>query len=363
MRYILSVLLITFVGCNANKESETEYFSHFDKNITNIPIIRSEGFKEFPLIPDRVWAMDSILITYERSAGNGFYFSVFSLISKEKLQDFGKPGSGPGETAMANMPILDKVDRSIYLPADDKKLIFKFELDSALILGTSYHPVEYYKTEFGGLRAVLENQLFLLENPYPYFLFDSLKWPAPLLNVVEVDRKKSTAIGSHLFDREEFADHVAAMGLLMGGASVNAKNRKLVFTYIHWNAIVIVDIDTGKQKVIREKQLLEHPQNQLKKYIYDLNCNYGYFHTVSTDDFIISTYWGVPRSRKQNGKQISQLPQHLHIYDWNGKPVADVKLDFQVRSIDVDETTGKIYLMDASREDDALVVINLKDIF
>ncbi|MCC5943580.1 MAG: hypothetical protein JJT94_01490 [Bernardetiaceae bacterium] len=71
-----------------------------------------------------------------------------------------------------------------------------------------------------------------------------------------------------------------------------------------------------------------------------------YFDACVTDNYIYALYLEQPESKYLDEPTSTEI----HIFDWDGNPVANIKTEDYLISIAIDEERGKIYGLDFFHE-------------
>jgi hypothetical protein len=264
---------------------------------------------------------------------------------------FGETGEGPGRFLQAaNIMPVDNKHIGVY--DIQKRLIYNFNIDSILRNGkrympdilmkhiSSFSPIQIDRLNTNKFAAISLGDAGLNR----FILVD--EEGEIISKEGELPEKKS----------EEISDGTHAFAY-WGRITTNPKEDKVAICTNYAGMMQLYDCSTGKAALVREHNLFPADYKENAGYFaVNPQTRWGYLSMDSNETHIFALYSGLNQVENPDG---SYTKSHIiHVFDWNGNPVARLSVDRQLSHICVDENT--LYGYDANTGD--IVTANIKEI-
>ncbi|MDR1161601.1 MAG: TolB-like 6-bladed beta-propeller domain-containing protein [Tannerellaceae bacterium] len=252
---------------------------------------------------------------------------------------FGETGEGPGHFLQA-ANIIQADNKHIGVYDMQKRLIYHFNIDSILQRDEHYAPDILMKhiSSFSPIQIDRLNKntfaaISLGDAGLNRFILVDEEGEI-ISKEGELPEKKS----------EEISDGTHAFAY-WGRITTNPKENKVATCTNYAGMIQIYDCSTDKAVLIKEHNLfLADYKENAGYFAINPQTRWGYLSMDSNDTHIFALYSGLNQVENPDG---SYTKSHIiHVFDWNGNPVARLSADRQVSHICVDENT--LYGYDAN---------------
>ncbi|MDH5602302.1 MAG: TolB-like 6-bladed beta-propeller domain-containing protein [Cyclobacteriaceae bacterium] len=384
MRILISIIFYTCIitfspSCSSDREKETELnkFNDFTTKINLRGIVPSSKDSSTIMVNTiaNIFILDSLLILYDYTARNGNFFYVHNKYSYKHLATFGNIGSGPGEGNIGGGAFLDKKTNTIFQQIQDKKLLYKYHIDSALKMGQNYIPEIEYKNysgqEIGKFLSYLNGKYYAMSNILTRNVLKS-----GISNFAEIENSIISSVskvsgqiqkyGTHYLPLVEFDDVNALYEYNYNKFQINEDLQIAVTAYRYLNRLAFIDLKTeDKQtKYFGEENELTLKRNLEGKIIRDFDRAVSYFDIAITSKYIFALYSGNPLHIIDEDGQIIEenYASEIHVYDWNRNPVAKLLLDMEVETIAIDWEKKIIYGSNPLAKNLSIVEFDIKSI-
>jgi TolB-like 6-blade propeller-like len=342
--FFLAIVVTTFTACNSDSkpivyqnDKELLLYDGFPFRAT----LKGEkvGPKNYFMRPERCMFSNKNILVFD---GKGEL--VIHLMNEdfELLDSFGKMGNGPNE--FKESPLVWSHD---FMSIDGfytynygenkvcKRAVSskgKIDRDS---LSCFYLPKQCYnvqkvfvlgKDKMVGNGGMSEGKLYFF-NP---LIRDSVK-------VTDFYPKLNQDIDEE-FKRYNFMGYMAS----------NAVKEKIVFVNNYFNQIELYSLDGELIREIRQNNNLDDDvANGGRK-------NFYYYAVEMTDKYIYALYLG-EENRNIVKSALGILKSKIHIFDLDGNPIAEIKLDRLVDDFFLNETKNSIYCLSGEDEERVFV--------
>lgn len=355
---ILFSLIVTFIlmGCENdsfehpnymafnNVEYVTEFpetFSLQNKSIPNIDII---GMRNFAIY-------DSILIL-NTTKPNGLW-SFYSLLNYQKYGDHLKRGEGPlefmqGPSASSNSKITNEGDQLVAFLYDFQKgRLLKLNITKSI--------------------ETNNQQLSILNDDLPPFLFNFTFIDSSRYLIKKIENSNRQQIRSFIKDGHESEISILKKlnqasivqgedyNILSTITKYNNKNNVFLEMPIGLNYLNIYSLDSTIAKTIcigEKLNDIEEIQKQSPE-----ERIYTFANSRIYDDFLGVVFINEGKKNYQTNR--TKLPSIL-LFDWNGHPLAELKLENHITSFDIDFINQELYTFDV--HSDEFFKYDIKDI-
>ena len=320
---ILAILL--FSGCQPESKNE----------ITEFPVLKTIGFKEIS-VPDILAIPGEIIVQNEKvivlDLETDWFFKVFSMESFDFLGSIIRKGRGPEEEVMI----------SPYFRA--------YGDDAFLFQGAGTVKIGKVRTSQDGLAFDLTEKYELPVEMYDdtdFFLINGKLCSSISYQPLVKDFRGFCLETGELFQWGEMLPlnkPVSDPGVpfvLEKLTTIKPDGQRLATVYGKLPTVRIYYPEDGR--LLSEMQVTHSSKNKeilldnSSDYIRDGLINY-YFRIKSTNDYIYALYQGQPVvefSLEGGVPKYQDVASELHIWDWNGNPILNLKFERSVFSFDV----------------------------
>lgn len=320
---IFSLICISVISlkCQKNKIVFPRKFD-LQAEIITIPSVNN---------PRYIRIIDSCLIIVESAAVPNF-IKVFRKDSFIYLSSAGRLGKGPGEIVNPAIICVDRENRRVWCPDWGKNKIWLFPLDSILqnsnYLPTFSVPIPLKSKPLRNL-TIYNQDIFAFPSFSIFISFlnhsgeviDSMG----IKNPFEID----------FWDKTSLAD-------LPYIFTFKHDRTKVFIASLSKNFIGGIDFNGEKQFTING------PQIKNKVILSNWDKIGTYAQLVSDEQYVYCLYSGKVRGifLKEQLKYDPQYPDKIHVFDWDGNPVALIQLEYPLFFFDLDNEENKIFGID-----------------
>jgi hypothetical protein len=255
------------------------------------------------------------------------------LINKKTKESymFGETGEGPGRFLRAtNIMPIDNKHIGIY--DLQKRLIYNFNIDSILQGDEHYTPDILMEH----ISAFSPMQIDRLNKN----MFAALNVGTDLNRFILVDEKGEIISKEGYLPKkrsEKISDSVHSFAY-WGRITTNPKESKVAVCTNYAGMIQVYDCSTDGAKLIKGHNLFLADYNEAAQgFAPNSQTRWGYLSMDSNDTHIFALYSGL--NQLKNPDASFTKSNIIHIFDWNGNPVARLIVDRQLTQICVDENT------------------------
>lgn len=341
---ILSLIIIfAIISCKKSDNNEPKFPKSVNISGEKLEFRNSQLNFPFDLV-----IMDSILIADDVS--NNSLFQIYDLNKKQFLKFFGRKGDGPGEfkfhSQLSIVPNTNKIginnrSKFTYSEISWEKILS----DSSEIYYQTYGPfdtnysklIKITRTCFGGT-GMFESRVGISDSTgqlinkigsYPYYKKYN-KEQLPLLGMAYQGHIKSKPDGSRIIVSSKFA------------ATFD------IFEIMDDSLLLI------KQEHLWPAEFKGSDDPTFISVHYTDSNKFGYIDVSTSNNFIYMLYSGKPKIASSNT---------IHVYDWNGNRVAELKLDQKVRVIEISSNLDEFVYACPDNESNYIIKYDLSSFF
>jgi len=318
----LSIIFLVY-SCQQNKQIK---FSSFPESyeLKGLKIEDSISFQT-----GIIDIYDSLLIL-NSAAGMEKCIHIFNKNSFKYILSTGNIGRGPHEIQIMGLGAADKSKEIIWYRDLGKMVLWKFNINEAL-LNQTYYPETFVplpEDKFFIHFSPEPNNLFSFADPDQKILIsffnlkgevvDSLKIPNRLNIYKKLEENTRMHTSTYLYQR-------------------HSSMKQYVIAYRMADVIAIVDSQGhviskswGPGKVIEKPKFGETNYIQTYKYL------------KASDKYIYCLYLGTKHYEKKEDEVLPSYPQIMHIFDWKGQPVAKIDLEYPATTFDIDIEKNRV---------------------
>jgi len=313
------IILIIYFLCSCNQKHIVE-FSDFPKTyrLKGVKVEDERYFKG-----GVVHILDTLLIL-SSTPEKAECIHLFSKNSFKYILSTGRMGGGPGEISSMGLGCIDKTKDVIWYRDLGKKRLWKFKI-RAVLAESAYLPSDYL--------SLPKNKFFIQFFPEKNGLF----------SYANSDQK---VLISFFNKKGKLVDSLDIPNCINVYNKLNEDTRMYTSTYLYRShpreklyaiayrmADVLAVIDPGGRVISKTwgpGRIKEDPQYG--------NNNYSETNEslVVSDTFIYCLYLGRKSLEQKSGEITVNHPRQVHIYNWQGKPVARIDLEFSATTFDID---------------------------
>jgi len=261
-----------------------------------------------------------------------YFIRIYNKNSLELYYEFLKRGKGPYEMNFCGRVALDRRNKFLWVSDINHNDLWGFHIDSLINEGSS-------------LPSMI---VHLPDKVYPIFEFhcyDSLFY-LPVLGggtgfmVFNAAGKEICQLETVTF--KEF-ENLLGTELNRTLSNVFPKKKKIITTYRYFDRLVIWDINGDDYRVVIGPDLLDI-EEQLKGDDYARIEAYFPYYPRADHQYIYAQYNGKPGMMidKEQGTRHSNYGNKIHVFSWDGEPVARLNLDHQLISFEIDTLENRI---------------------
>ncbi len=329
-------------GCAAENDEQ-----YFDGDIVRV----SHPEKVFELQPDTVYldgayfgfiASNDSLMVFWNARDNNFMFSVFDLSNGQFLGSFGRKGKGQNEFYDV-FPI-----SSIYKDNEQAKAVICAHTENKMAIwnitesvnsGTTvYDTIFPYQSTLSLYEAFMDirsNSVYVHHMPYMPFENDSKFYELPFVNKVDINT--GTITKRQLFKKKIEVippESIMANWIVRSHSAMKPDGTKMAMGMVFMPQLNILDFATDKQTGYRIGAGEEgFSRFSRKKEDYTYYCP----AIQADDDFIYMAYFNDLYSNAGKGLDT------IYVFDWDGNPVAELKLRTPISGFCVNPNKRCIY--------------------
>jgi hypothetical protein len=335
MRKLLVVLIVvcSISSCDRKIETNIVYFDSFPKSVD---IILQEVITPpvTPFIGDMVM-LDSTLVVVDLFSDTLFHF--FKLPELNYKGGFTRKGVGPVDEVMV-FPYLHRMDSSsfMYRTLNDVK-VARVHNDTCFVEKNIILPHEFI--DVVQLDLVNGNLLFGIDN--------SRKTQEELVGF-DLKNKHHFDFGGEYPDIEfeiESKDYMQVFAKLLAAKEGDSK---LAVLYLSFPILRIHNIENNDMIEVRFRNNQRSPAALYRNTFSVANLNettLNYLKLKTTKSYIYGLYSGKTHGELETQeKRTADYGTEIHVWDWNGKPIARYKLDKYMFSFSVSSDDEYIVL-------------------
>ncbi len=322
---IISLGLIICITISCNNQKSTIKFNKFPKefNLKGEIVETKEKYKGGFLEQ-----IDSILIL-TNTVENKYQFHLYNKYTFDFLGHGGLKGRGPHELTNPLYAVLDKNQECIWIPDHAKKRIVKYEIDSVLNNSNylSKTAITFPEDLFIIYYTTMEKQLFALSSFSQDTLLVFLNHEGNIVDSMTIENK------INLYNWDELpVNHLLSYYTF----TINQQMNKIAFAYYYSDHLIVIDFNGniisksfGPNKIYQQPDQA-NPDRKLTNQI------------VKSDEKLILCLYNGKRKYDKETNMLPSYGRNIHIYDWNGIPIANLELQFDAMSFTIDAESKRI---------------------
>jgi len=325
IRYIIFLSILILVSCTKKSEN---YFSSF-KTIINLHGERIN--LEIPFKDGSLYLYDSLII-FTNTLYKNRYIHLFDRKGLKYLTSSGLIGRGPGEIINPFFAIPDNKRGIIWCMDHGRREILKFPIDSIMInpdflpsFGLPVPAQKYIIIHY----EPYNDELFSFYDDDPDILISFFNQKGEILDSLQIENKIEILKQSDPAVNQNIVSYIYKFHPL--------KN-KIAIAFRFSDILAVVD---NKGNIIN---IIQGPDkiNQIPDYS-NPDLIVTYFDVVTDAKYVYCLY---NEEKKQimstSGNRIPTLPKKLHVFDWEGNPIAQINFEFSVCSVVIDRCYKRI---------------------
>lgn len=321
---LFSVSLHFLFACN---ESPLRHqFSEFDREYT----IKSQAISMDKVYHDGLFCFYDTLSILTRTFNEDYQIHIFNDKFKF-ISSSGLRGRGPGEISNPFFATIDKKDGTLWYLDMGKKMIHKFPLDSLL-----KNP-HYLPTSSEAIPVPGEIPIFLQFYPHSEGFFSCANYFSDT-DLISVFDKNGEVIDSLGTEKGRFLKNLnskeKSVPMVTFLYQKHPTKELYVSVYKYSDIIAIVDQNGKVNAISQGPDMINQDPNDLKD-----NYKSSYTYVDCDEEYIYALYQGdyvVDDNMKPN------YAQTIHIFNWEGQPLAKLKLDQPIATFSIQSKNKKI---------------------
>jgi len=309
-RFILLFMTIQIVLSSCSHNKEKVKFTKFNKEymlsakVTNINEVYKSGLLCF---------YDTLMFI-TRTPSNNYQIHIYSKDYKY-IASTGRTGRGPGEITNPFFATVNKTTGILYYLDMGKKKIHKFPIDS-IIKNPAYLSDESKAVSIPDKIPIIlqfypmENNLFSCAN----YFSDS--------TIISFFNEKGQVVDSLSIKKSSLLENTNSKNKIVPRVTFLYKKHptKELYVIAHKYSDILTIIDNSGNIIanIQGPDMINYSKNLLKA-----NYKSAYDYLECDNEYIYALYNG---KNIVNKEMIPNYAQTIHVFNWNGKPIARVAL-------------------------------------
>ncbi len=323
----LILYILLYLSINSCQNSKKETFTEFpvmynlQGRITNL---------DKPYRSGTVYIADSLVIL-TNTPSNTRYIHLFSLKDFEFISSSGIIGRGPGEINNPFFAICDAERGIIWCMDQGKRRILCFPLDSiidnenfspssSIPVPIEKHLIIHYKP--------FNNELFSFLNDDPNILVSFFDYNGNIIDTLDIIDQ---------LELYEEIDYETSRNIVTYMYSCHPSNKKIAIAARFSDKLVIIDYKGNILNRIHGPDFIDQTPEYAKS-----GLKLTYFDIRSDSKFIYCLYNGLEKVKEINGMLTSTFPMSLHVFDWCGNPISQIRFEYSASSFAIDAKYNRI---------------------
>lgn len=335
MKKTTLALMITTIlySCSSNKKTEKDYFSSFPKTET----IQFKEIVEFKKgVPQKLMVIDSNLIISNNYSNVSHFFYNYSLKDNKYKKKYFKKGRGPNEILSSNGGVINNENLFVY-DVTIKKIV---STDLSIALDTITKKLKFKEKHLKNYYdeiSFINNKTFLatgVENSQNKASLVDLSTENIVRNFGEYKNKPSK------IPLDAFKDAYTSYIYLRPSGG------KFVIPYRYTDLIEIYNLKDSSF-VTRQGPKVFNPDFEVKGrqgnfYMSKTKkTRKAFVSGMVTDEYIYLLFSGHLRTEEN-----WSFGKSIYVYDWDGNPIKEIKLDRYIYTFTVTNDNKEIYAFD-----------------
>ena len=321
---LLILTILSIGGCNKSNQKIGK-FDKFPKHVN----LKGEKTGLTPRFKIALTKTHDSLLLLTATVNNINTIHLYNKNTFQHILSTGKIGRGPGEIKKPGDYILNK-ELGCLLTADwGTNEIIRWSVDSLILQKKSYKPQVTYELPSSIWPPNAFTQLndstflYMADNLQYYFYATDKKG-----NIIDsLNIKNNTNIYSNINRKElmgkEWYHHI-----------IHPSKNRIIIAYAHADIVVGLDYEGN---ILFQRQgpdvITEDPAKGYLKHTY--------YSLKSTKKYVYGLYLGGHIRKKRTSKP-SIYPKNIFVFNWKGKPIANLQLDHPIQSFDIDKENNTI---------------------
>lgn len=318
------MMLVKLCGCN----QRTSNFS-FEKSYL---LSGAENKNSFLYKGGQLLLYDTLLIVTS-TPQTLQCLHIFNKNNLRHIKSIGNIGKGEGEITRPGSAVVSQSSGTIFCPDLTKKKILEFDLRKMMENKETFLELNFIKTPFNpfiGQYHCINDSLFSFRHSSPDTLISFFNDKGAILV------KKSIPDNTSVYDYRKIDPKIFnSSELYLYCTSPNLK--KIAIAYRYSDTFQILDTSGTILKTLKGP----NKTHQIPE-IRNFEQKRTYKQLQTDENYIYCLYSGEPLIIKEETGISINYAQKLHIFDWNGAPVAELTFDKKVSSFVVDSSTNDI---------------------
>ncbi len=336
-KYIYCVILFLFLLCGCYVQND-KLLPVFRELSSSSLLSKDVGINNIAYI-ENLECNDSFLVVTDYYEDN--MFTLFDTRKETYITRFGKIGQGNYELLPGCDGIL--IDNNYFIYLKDIGFVAQYDVDSLFVNAASkYKNKHNYKIDYGIFSKILplygESKIYLgagvYKDKYQYCLFDSLN------NIKDISHEIYNYDDNGI---NKYHKYLSNQGVLKR----NPMNNMFVYSLFNSSRLDFIYITNEyKIKSIKSHHLYDPEYKQwegggLNRVFPTENSIVGYLDLAVSANYVYALFCNRKRYEITNGDRTSS--DVISVFDWNGNPVKQIKLPFEIFNLAVNETSKEIY--------------------
>jgi hypothetical protein len=371
---------ITFYGlalcmlacCHSNKNKDSDYFNGKIRYISNDSIVVKNVSSKVASAENYGYGMfavyDSLAIFWNPKFP-AHMFSIFNIDTGKEIGYFCNKGRGPGEFINTHSIFQffgKESDLMTLLYAPNERKIFFWNISQSVMKGTTvYDTIVPYRSK---TRSTIKNSRF------DYLFYQSEDRLLAKVASIPLSEKEATSPyyeqrtiytnelvrDYRIYKKDSVLNEISEIepeSFFYSIDAIKPDGSKIVQAMSRLPQINIIDTYTGE---VIGSRMKDGPGFSL--FETDMTKSNRYYISVQADDnYIYATYWGKERWDGITEEGELSVFDTIHVFDWNGKHIYELKTDRSFLRISLDEVRNRLYTADQDTEE--IYYLELNELF
>ena len=255
---------------------------------------------------------------------------VYNKNTFQHMISTGDIGKGPSEIINPGLGCVDKQNGIIWYRDMGRQKIWKYEIVK-MLTEKNHKPVQ-----------------FIPLPPGHFFI----QFESSAMNTISFANTDENILISYFNQKGEIIDSLNVEDKICLYGRTTEDSRKFILNYfytdhpfkkLHAIAYRFADVFAIVGQKGNVISIVRGPDHFQQNPDYNkLDQTIAYSGIYSNEKFIYCLYSGKKRMEEKDGEMVVNQEKTLHVFNWNGEPVASVNLEYSAMSFDIDEQNNRL---------------------
>jgi hypothetical protein len=359
--FYLSILIFVIACTNTKKDKNSfkeltadEKEARFTK-INQLNGVHPKLKKTLALQSYDVKTIDSLLILKENYKSD-FCIYVFNINTFDFITKTGKRGKGPKEITSVGRFFLKEKQKELWLMDNSDFKLWKFDLKKVIKRKEDYLPEKSIKLK-GEMKRPIKDIKWMPDRGQ---IVISGNLGENLLSFYSENGKFLNHLGKKFIKNEEGWDSFEYTKKMSLHFDVQPKTSNIALAYRFFDRISIVNPREKTLHITKgEKNMNKNLNDPKGKHLNYGNIKHLYFRPIWIKNYIVVPYMGkTVKENLRDPKEPPRYPDKLRVFNSEGEPVVQYKLNTQISDICYDRENNRVIALDM-RSDNPFIIYKL----